>query len=86
MPIRSARRALLLALSPLLAPTLLLGLAVLPSAPASAESPAKAYQYGRQLGSACRPPLKFAAGACVRRCPAGFQDNGRTCRQRSMRR
>ena len=83
MPTRSTRSARLLA------PALLLSLAVsfaaMPSAPASAESPATAYQYGRQLGAACRPPLKFAAGACVRRCPAGFEDNGRTCRQRTMR-
>lgn len=81
MPSRSARRPA----PALLAGLVLSGLAVLPAAPASAESPAKAYQYGRQLGAACRPPLKFAAGACVRRCPTGFQDNGRTCRRRTMR-
>lgn len=40
----------------------------------------KSYKYS------CRPPLKFAAGACVARCPGGFQDNGRYCRFRSMRR
>lgn len=61
------------------------GLALAGPVPAAAESPAKAYQYGGQLRNACRPPLKYAAGACVRRCPAGFQDNGRTCRYRTMR-
>ena len=81
MPSRSARRPA----PALLAGLVLSGLAVLPAAPASAESPAKAYQYGRQLGAACRPPLKFAAGACVRRCPAGFQDTGRTRRRRTRR-
>jgi hypothetical protein len=55
--------------------------------PAAAESPAKFYQYGeRQFRNACRPPLKYAAGACVRRCPAGYQDFGRTCRFRTLRR
>lgn len=34
----------------------------------------------------CRPPLKFAAGACVKRCPAGYQNTGRYCRFRSMSR
>ncbi len=34
----------------------------------------------------CRPPLKYAAGACVRRCPAGFRDTGRVCRFRTMNR
>lgn len=34
----------------------------------------------------CRPPLKFAAGACVKRCPAGYRDTGHYCRFRSMRR
>ncbi|WP_082504445.1 hypothetical protein [Methylobacterium sp. Leaf117] len=40
----------------------------------------KAYRYS------CQPPLKFAAGACVRRCPAGYRDTGRYCRFRSMSR
>ncbi|WP_244472567.1 MULTISPECIES: hypothetical protein [unclassified Methylobacterium] len=54
--------------------------------PAAAQSPAKDYLFQEQRFSrACRPPLKYAAGACVRRCPAGFEDMGRTCRQRSMR-
>ncbi|WP_246732841.1 hypothetical protein [Methylobacterium sp. BTF04] len=48
---------------------------------------AQSYMYGdNQVKQACRPPLKFAAGACVRRCPAGYRDTGRTCRFRSMRR
>ncbi|KQP50855.1 hypothetical protein ASG40_13085 [Methylobacterium sp. Leaf399] len=54
--------------------------------PAMAQSPAKDYLFQEQRFSrACRPPLKYAAGACVRRCPAGYEDMGRTCRQRSMR-
>ncbi|TXM65344.1 hypothetical protein [Methylobacterium sp. WL120] len=48
--------------------------------------PAQSYQYERRTtGRMCRPPLKFAAGACVRRCPAGFRDNGGYCRQFSQR-
>lgn len=31
----------------------------------------------KRFGSMCKPPLKFAAGACVRRCPAGYRDTGR---------
>ena len=40
------------------------------------------YLYGEQnFRNACRPPLKYAAGACVRRCPAGYRDRGgRYCR------
>jgi hypothetical protein len=54
--------------------------------PAVAQSPSKSYLFQEQrFGRACPPPLKFAAGACVRRCPAGYEDNGRTCRFRSMR-
>jgi hypothetical protein len=55
-------------------------------------SPAEAgraqdYQYRNKSHKySCRPPLKFAAGACVARCPGGVQDNGRYCRFRSMRR
>ncbi|WP_082476027.1 hypothetical protein [Methylobacterium sp. Leaf99] len=56
------------------------------SGPAAAQSPAKDFLFQEQRFSrACRPPLKYAAGACVRRCPAGYEDMGRTCRQRSMR-
>lgn len=34
----------------------------------------------------CRPPLKFAAGACVAQCPAGYEDRGRVCTFRSLSR
>lgn len=62
--------------------TLTLGLA-----PVTAfAGPAQSYQYERRTtGRMCRPPLKFAAGTCVRRCPAGFRDNGGYCRQLSQR-
>ncbi|MGX7704500.1 hypothetical protein [Methylobacterium sp. Gmos1] len=36
--------------------------------------------------SYCRPPLKFAAGACVAQCPAGYEDRGRVCTFRSLSR
>lgn len=53
---------------------------------AMAQSPAQSFVYGqRQFRHACRPPLKFAAGACVRRCPAGYRDEGRTCRLLNQR-
>lgn len=61
---------------------------VLPLTPAMA-GPAQDYQYQRRQlgrGQVCRPPLKFAAGACVRRCPAGYQDMGGYCRLRNMQR
>ncbi|KMO30499.1 hypothetical protein VQ02_27955 [Methylobacterium variabile] len=56
--------------------------------PTPAEAgPAQSYQYrAKRLGNVCRPPLKFAAGACVRRCPAGYRDTGRYCRFRNMQR
>ncbi|MGU3361235.1 hypothetical protein ACLBWX_12960 [Methylobacterium sp. M6A4_1b] len=48
--------------------------------------PAQSYQFQqRGAARACPPPLKFAAGACVRQCPAGYRDAGRTCRFKSMR-
>lgn len=76
---RHARAALLLALPIWAAP-------ILASSPAAAQSPAKDYLFQeKRFSRACRPPLKYAAGACVRRCPAGYEDMGRTCRQRSMR-
>ena len=31
----------------------------------------------------CRPPLKYAAGACVAACPGGYEDRGRVCNYRS---
>ena len=56
------------------------------SLPAAAQSPSKDFLFQEQrFKNACRPPLKYAAGACVRRCPAGYEDMGRTCRQRGMR-
>ncbi|GAB6841262.1 hypothetical protein HNR00_000501 [Methylorubrum rhodinum] len=49
--------------------------------------PAQDYTFGEQrFRNACPPPLKYAAGACVRRCPAGYEAIGRYCRFRSMRR
>lgn len=65
---------------------LAVALPVATTIPAAAQSPAKSYLFQeQQFSRACRPPLKFAAGACVRRCPAGYEDNGRYCRFRSMR-
>ncbi|AWN50057.1 hypothetical protein DK419_14510 [Methylobacterium terrae] len=40
----------------------------------------------QQEESYCRPPLKFASGACVAQCPAGYEDRGRTCAFRSLSR
>lgn len=61
-------------------------LSVSTSVPVAAQSPAKDFLFQeQQFSRACRPPLKYAAGACVRRCPAGYEDMGRTCRFRSMR-
>ncbi|MFH6780980.1 MULTISPECIES: hypothetical protein [Methylobacterium] len=40
----------------------------------------------QQDESYCRPPLKFAAGACVAQCPAGYEDRGRVCVFRSLSR
>ncbi|KMO20972.1 hypothetical protein [Methylobacterium platani] len=40
----------------------------------------------QQAAEYCRPPLKFAAGACVAQCPAGYEDTGRTCVFRNMSR
>lgn len=47
----------------------------LPAAPAQA-----------QYATACPPPKKFAAGACVTACPAGYEDQGRVCVYRNMSR
>ncbi|SFV06761.1 hypothetical protein SAMN02799631_04437 [Methylobacterium sp. 174MFSha1.1] len=73
---------------PIVAALLLLAVAVPLGWPAPAQAgPAQDYQYQRRQlgrGQVCRPPLKFAAGACVRRCPAGYQDNGGYCRLRNM--
>lgn len=53
---------------------------------AAQAGPAQDYTFGEQrFRNACPQPLKYAAGACVRRCPAGYQAIGRYCRFRSMR-
>ncbi|MEL6059667.1 MULTISPECIES: hypothetical protein [unclassified Methylobacterium] len=58
---------------------------VVSSLPALAQSPAQSFVYRqKQFRHACRPPLKFAAGACVRRCPAGYQNTGGYCRLRNQ--
>ncbi len=76
MPRRLALAALLLPAVALLAG----------SAPVRA-GPAQDYQFGeKRFRNACRPPLKYAAGACVRRCPAGYQSFGGYCRFRNMMR
>ncbi|MCJ2018305.1 MULTISPECIES: hypothetical protein [unclassified Methylobacterium] len=63
---------------------LLIAVAVSPRL-ALAQSPAQSFVYGeKRFRHACRPPLKFAAGACVRRCPAGYQDMGGSCRLRNQ--
>lgn len=75
-PVRPACAALLALAAALLAAT---------PRPAAA-GPSQSYLFGEQrFRNACRPPLKYAAGACLRRCPAGYQDMGRTCRLRNMR-
>ncbi len=66
-----------------LAPILLVAIiaSVGTAGPATAQSPAQSFEYRQPLfKNACRPPLKFAAGACVRRCPAGYRNNGGYCR------
>jgi hypothetical protein len=50
-------------------------LALLAAAPAQA-----------QYATACPAPKKFAAGACVAACPAGYEDQGRVCVYRNMSR
>jgi hypothetical protein len=45
------------------------------STPAAAQGPAQSYLFGqKRFKHACRPPLKYAAGACVRHCPAGYRN------------
>jgi hypothetical protein len=39
-----------------------------------------------QYAGSCPPPKKFAAGACVTVCPAGYEDQGRVCVYRNMSR
>lgn len=69
------------------AAVLLLLVASGPFAVPAQAGPAQDYTFGeKRFRNACRPPLKYAAGACVRRCPAGYEALGRYCRFRSMRR
>lgn len=68
-----------------LSPALIVFSFAIAAVPAFAQSPAQSFVYGqKQFRNACRPPLKYVAGACVRRCPAGYQDMGRTCRLRNQ--
>lgn len=39
-----------------------------------------------QYAASCPPPRKFAAGACVIACPAGYEDQGRVCVYRNTSR
>ncbi|MCJ2089001.1 hypothetical protein MKK88_23890 [Methylobacterium sp. E-005] len=39
-----------------------------------------------QYAASCPPPKKFAAGACVIACPAGYEDQGRVCVYRNTSR
>lgn len=39
-----------------------------------------------QYAASCPPPKKFAAGACVTVCPAGYEDQGRVCVYRNLSR
>lgn len=69
----------------LLATASLLLAVALPPLPAFARSPAQSFVYGqKRFRHACRPPLKYAAGTCVRRCPAGYQNMGGYCRLRNQ--
>ncbi|MCJ2140291.1 hypothetical protein [Methylobacterium sp. E-066] len=66
--------------------SLLLVAIVVTPLPAAAQSPAQSFVYGeKRFRNACRPPLKYAAGACVRRCPAGYRNTGGYCRFQSQR-
>lgn len=77
MPTRRFPALLLAVLAPL----------TLAAAPASAQDRGKDFLFGEQeFRNACPPGLKYAAGACVPRCPSGFEDNGRTCRFRPYNR
>ncbi|MHB2208851.1 hypothetical protein [Methylobacterium sp. CM6257] len=70
----------------LTAATTLLLAVLFPALPVAAQGPAQSFVYGqKRFRHACRPPLKFAAGACVRRCPAGYQYTGGYCRHRNQR-
>lgn len=71
----------------LIALLLLAGLGPLADPAPAFAGPAQSYLFGEQrFRTACRPPLKYAAGACVRRCPAGLESFRGYCRQRNMMR
>lgn len=71
----------------LIAVLLLAAAGSLVSPPLASAGPAQSYLFGeKRFRNACRPPLKYAAGACVRRCPAGYESLGRFCRLRNMMR
>lgn len=44
-----------------------------------AAHPGPANSQASSWATSCQPPLKLAAGACVRSCPAGYTDTGPTC-------
>ncbi|GJE38071.1 hypothetical protein [Methylobacterium persicinum] len=65
--------------------SLIVAAGILPEA-AAAQSPAQSFVYGqKRFRNFCRPPLKYAAGACVRHCPAGYRNDGRYCRLSNQR-
>lgn len=69
--------------------TLLLALAGLAALALPASAAPMGYGEARSSKSyrySCPAPLKFAAGACVKRCPAGYRDTGRYCRFKNMSR
>jgi hypothetical protein len=40
----------------------------------------------RAQAASCPPPLKLAAGACVKSCPGGYEDRGSECVYRNLSR
>ncbi|MGU3540070.1 hypothetical protein [Methylobacterium sp. A54F] len=82
-PLRARITAVLLALAVAIPAGVALPIA---AAEHAAAGPAQSYMFREQrFRNTCRRPLKFAAGTCVRRCPAGYQDMGGYCRMRSQR-
>jgi hypothetical protein len=60
----------------------LLALALAAATPALANpvtGPNPDYRIANKFAADCPPHLKFAAGACVPTCPAGYADNGYVC-------
>jgi hypothetical protein len=73
LPLRSAFAAVLAVCT----------MAIVTATPAAAQNPDQSFAYRQaRFRNACPPPLKFAAGACVRSCPAGYRYNGSYCRLR----